>query len=106
QGYYKKATGFYRDSIQMHNIFNFLSQEHSRIVIQGFRLGIGAHVVYLVAEMMSRVKFCNVGSSGRGNMGGPSETSSAVDLDGPTENWKIGRTASTLCSCRRLDCTR
>ncbi|GMT31033.1 hypothetical protein PFISCL1PPCAC_28521 [Pristionchus fissidentatus] len=90
RGYY--SCGFEQDSILMHNLFNFLSQEHSRIVIQGFRLGIGVHVVYLVAEMMSRVKFCQVGTRGRGVSGGPSETESAIDLYAQAMDWlNLGR---------------
>ncbi|GMT31031.1 hypothetical protein PFISCL1PPCAC_22328, partial [Pristionchus fissidentatus] len=64
----------------MESLFNFLSPEHGRLIIQGFRMGIAAHVVYLVAEMISRVKFCQVGTKGRAMNGGPSESISTIDF--------------------------
>ncbi|GMT01680.1 hypothetical protein PENTCL1PPCAC_23854, partial [Pristionchus entomophagus] len=73
------SLGFTRDTILMHSFFGFLPPELARIVMQGVRLGITAHVIYLVAEMQSRIKFIQVAAKMRGIKGGPSEKKSTID---------------------------
>ncbi|GMT31011.1 hypothetical protein PFISCL1PPCAC_22308, partial [Pristionchus fissidentatus] len=80
RGIYTTANGFPREVIDLYSSLNFLTPEDARLVIEGVRLGLAAHVVYYVAERNSTIRFCQQGTRGRGEEGGPSESESAIDL--------------------------
>ncbi|GMR49409.1 hypothetical protein PMAYCL1PPCAC_19604, partial [Pristionchus mayeri] len=66
RGLYNEADGITKDVILLNSLLNFLSPELARLVIQGVRLGISEHIIYLVAHSISRIKFCQTGSAARG----------------------------------------